>query len=123
MSTIKLTITGLDELVQRYTTTKPDALKEGLRRGVTLASVYAMGEARRIVPVDTGHLRRNIWYRTENGGFRGVIGTNVEYAADVEFGTSRMRGRPYLIPSVVAPKNQNRIATLIRNEIIKAVSS
>ena len=118
---ITLKIEGLKELVDEYGSVKPDALKTGLRRGIILASVYAQGEARRIVPVDTGHLRRNIWYRTENDGVRGVIGSNVEYARVVELGIGRRKPRPYLIPSVAEPRNQERIATLIRNEIIKAV--
>lgn len=118
---IALKIEGLKELVDKYGSAKPDALQAGLRRGIVLASVYAQGEARRIVPVDTGHLRRNIWYRTENDGFRGVIGSNVEYARAVELGFGRRKPRPYLIPSVTDPRNQERIAVLIRNEIIKVV--
>ena len=42
-------------------------------------------EAQRIVPVDTGRLRASINVKREF--LVKVIGTNVEYATDVEFGT------------------------------------
>lgn len=55
-------------------------------------------EAKRTVPVDTGTLkasitaferRRALWW----------VATNVEYAPWVEFGTSHMGARPYLVPA------------------------
>lgn len=49
-------------------------------------------DARRNVPVDTGRLRESIRVVFEDNGFKARIGSNVEYAADVEFGT-----RPHTI--------------------------
>ena len=57
----------------------------------------AEGYAKLKCPVDTGRLRNSITHATQDDVE--YIGTNVEYAAYVEFGTSRMRARPYLRPA------------------------
>lgn len=73
---------------------------------------YVEGEAKRIVPVDTGNLRSSIhtvWHPLEKAVY---VGTNVKYGEYVEFGTwasreptpfdsSRrgMKPRPYLRPA------------------------
>ena len=44
--------------------------------------------------VDTGRLRGSITHTTDDDA--AYVGTNVEYAGYVEFGTSRMPARPYL---------------------------
>lgn len=54
-------------------------------------------------PVDTGRLRAS--YTTElvratGGTPRVVVGSNVEYAPYVEFGTSRMEAQPHLQPAI-----------------------
>lgn len=45
--------------------------------------------------VDTGRLRRSI-EGDDNGKDTAYVGTNVEYAPYVEYGTSKMAARPYL---------------------------
>jgi len=52
--------------------------------------------------VDTGRLRASITHRVETEGeeIAGYVGTNVEYATDLEFGTSKMAERPFMIPAV-----------------------
>lgn len=49
--------------------------------------------------IDTGRLVNSITHTTENND-TAVIGTNVEYAAYVELGTSRSSAYPYLKPAV-----------------------
>ena len=56
-------------------------------------------EAQRIVPVDTGRLRASINVKREF--LVKVIGTNVEYATDVEFGTG---------PHEIVAKNKKVLA-------------
>ena len=56
-------------------------------------------EAQRIVPVDTGRLRGSINVKREF--LVKVIGTNVEYATDVEFGTG---------PHEIVAKNKKVLA-------------
>ncbi len=60
------------------------------------------GAARRLCPVDTGRLRASIGWRLEHDG-RGLVayvGTNVKYAAYVEFGTRYTRAQPFLRPAL-----------------------
>lgn len=58
-------------------------------------------EAKRLVPVDTGYLRRSIatQFPTSGKGLTAYIGTNVEYALFIEFGTSKQYAKPYLTPA------------------------
>ena len=44
--------------------------------------------------IDTGHLIQNI--ETDVGNYKGRIGTNVSYGKSLEYGTSRVRPRPWL---------------------------
>ena len=68
-------------------------------------------EAQRIVPVDTGRLRGSINVKKEY--LSKVIGTNVEYAAFVEYGSPEGTGpnggpKPYMRPAF--ENNKKRVA-------------
>jgi HK97 gp10 family phage protein len=69
-------------------------------------AIRVRNAAVRVCPVDTGRLRSSITYETgrDSRGLVARIGTNVEYAAHVEFGTGRMRAQPYLRPSLDAAR-------------------
>lgn len=54
-------------------------------------------DAKSICPVDTGRLKGSI--TTNTGHLEAEVGTNVEYAKFVEFGTRYQSAQPYLIPS------------------------
>jgi HK97 gp10 family phage protein len=73
--------------------TEDDLVRVGLR---------VQSKARSYCPVDTGRLRSSIVMRKgrDGRGFFVEIGTNVHYAPHVEFGTSKMRARPFLLPAV-----------------------
>lgn len=60
--------------------------------------------AKQRCPVDTGRLRSSITHATftDGQGLVARIGTDVEYAAHVELGTSRTRAQPYLRPALEA---------------------
>lgn len=55
-------------------------------------------QAVRTAPVDTGRFRASIGQQVgkEGGDFVGRVGSNVEYARHLEFGTSRMAPRATL---------------------------
>jgi HK97 gp10 family phage protein len=69
---------------------------------LTLVVVRVANRAKKLCPVDTGRLRSSLdWsIELESGKMYGIVGTNVEYAIYVEFGTTRMAAQPYLIPAL-----------------------
>ncbi len=62
------------------------------------------GNAKRNCPVDTGNLRNSITTVMDSDRSSptalGFVGTNVEYAAFVEFGTRNQSAQPYLGPAL-----------------------
>lgn len=61
------------------------ALENAVKRGLMAIGETAVGYAQDKCPVDTGHLRGSIAYAVD--GDDCYIGTNVEYAPYIEFGT------------------------------------
>lgn len=64
-------------------------------KGVKKAGMLVQGDAKRLVPVDTGRLRNSIMVEVEEtaAGAIAEVGSNVEYAPYVEYGTGQ-RGDP-----------------------------
>jgi HK97 gp10 family phage protein len=72
-------------------------MSDDVKRAVERTRIDVQNEARRRAPVDTGRLRSSIVSRAEGSGrtVGYVVGTNVNYAAAVEYGTA---------PHVIKPK-------------------
>lgn len=71
------------------------ALPNAIARALWAMGAAAEGHAKANAPVDTGRLRNSITH--QEGKSETVIGSNVEYAAAQELGTSRgIRGKHYL---------------------------
>lgn len=66
------------------------------------ATFTAIAEAKKLVPVKTGRLRSSITgeVKQEQHEIFGMVGTNVDYAPHVEYGTIKMRAKPYLFPGI-----------------------
>jgi HK97 gp10 family phage protein len=76
-------ILNLDRLLSKF-----DNLSNAdLTTPLTNACLLVENEAKRKCPVDTGQLRQSITHKIE--GNVGVVGTNVEYAPYVEYGTGK----------------------------------
>ena len=77
---------------------------------VQTAGIMTEGDAKQACPVDTGRLRASIHYEKIDT-LHCSVGTNVNYAADVEYG-HRTRGestvapRPYLIPAFIKNREE-----------------
>ena len=65
-------------------------------------------------PVDTGNLRRLIQVAMEDD-LSAVVFSATEYSIYVEFGTTRMRGRPFLLPAL------EEVARSIGGEVQKVI--
>ncbi|NEB83969.1 HK97 gp10 family phage protein [Streptomyces anulatus] len=77
-------------------------MSDDVKRAVDRTRIDVQNEARRRAPVDTGRLRSSIVSRAEGSG-RNVgylVGTNVNYAAAVEYGTA---------PHVIKPTNKKAL--------------
>lgn len=85
-----------------------------LTKNMAKAAFTVEGEAKSLCPVDTGRLRASIASRveTEDAKIVGIIGTNVEYARDVEFGNFRQSPQPFLYPALESKKGE--IAELLK---------
>lgn len=72
-------------------------MSDDVKRAVERTRIDVQNEARRRAPVDTGRLRSSIVSRAETSGrsIGYVVGSNVNYAAAVEYGTA---------PHVIKPK-------------------
>lgn len=68
-----------------------------VERAMEAIGMQAEGYAKIACPVDTGNLRNSIGHQYADGDE--YIGTNVEYAPYVEFGTSRQKAQPFLKPA------------------------
>lgn len=74
-----------------------------VRSDLQRAGIMAQNRARQLAPVDTGRLRASIVSKTtaSTRTLEAVeVGTNVEYAPYVEFGTRYMRAQPFLRPAL-----------------------
>ena len=84
-----------------FTSEQGEVAKELTRRAIKVEAA-----AKRLCPVDTGRLRSSITWQLQQDarGLMAVVGTNVDYAPHVEFGTSRMRAQPFLRPALGAAR-------------------
>lgn len=83
---------------------------------VSNAGAVALTEARNKVPVDTGALKGSLTLEVDldEDTPSAIVGTNLEYAPAVEYGTSRQRPQPYMGPAEeMAKKKMNEIAKAV----------
>lgn len=74
-------ILNLDRLLSKFDNLQDIDLTEPLNKACLLVE----NDAKRKCPVDTGQLRASITHEVE--GQTGIVGTNIEYAPYVEYGT------------------------------------
>ncbi len=82
-------------------------------QGMERACLLVENDAKRFSPVDTGRLRASLTHEIERSKNEvvGRVGTDVEYAVYVEYGTSNMSAQPYLRPAL--EKNRAAIKRLL----------
>jgi HK97 gp10 family phage protein len=78
----------------------PKLLRSTTDKFLTIAGIEVERDAKRLAPVDTGNLEGSITRRVE--GNTAIVGTNVEYAEHVEYGTVRSEAQPYMRPAIDA---------------------
>jgi len=94
---LKLEITGVDKLVEALN--QMQDLKEPVAEAMELYLEKVVSDAKSIVPVRTGTLQRSIMFSGGRGEY--TVGSRVNYASYVEYGTSRTRPQPFLTPALL----------------------
>lgn len=83
-----------------------DAKDELVQKALETIGLIGEGYAKLACPVDTGRLRNSISHAVDEQS--AVIGTNVEYAAYVEYGTTKTKAQPYLKPAATEHGDEYR---------------
>lgn len=72
----------------RWVDDLPEEVKEDAKVAVKEAGYMTEADAKQNAPVDQGDLRRSINTTIEENGMVAVVGTNMDYALSVEFGSA-----------------------------------
>ena len=88
-----------------------------IQKGINKAAFMGERKAKQLCPVDTGMLRASI--TTDIGSLEASVGTNVEYAPFVEYGTSNQLAQPFMKPA--KDKAQRLINKKLRKVIEESV--
>lgn len=97
-------------------------VKEEIQKAVALSAFKVQKDAKENTPVDTGRLRSSIAVDFTIDRLGAEIGTNVEYAPHVEFGTKNQNAQPFLYPAWEAERRkfiENASKILKLNQAIK----
>ncbi|GCE49197.1 HK97 gp10 family phage protein [Thermosporothrix hazakensis] len=90
-------IVGLDKVLADLDQAV-DELENRTEQELLATGKECKNEAQKRVPVRTGRLKNSISYE-QTDRYEVLVGTNVEYAPYVEFGTRKMQAQPYLLPA------------------------
>lgn len=83
------------------------AAVDPLTRAVVVKSAAMIESlAKQAAPVRTGNLRNSISFDVSADGLTAEIGPTASYAPFLEYGTSRMAPRPFLMPAAEAVQPQ-----------------
>ena len=99
---VKMDVANAISKLKKYDLIKIEQTKKALKE----AAINTERKAKKFVPVDTGRLRSSIRIlhaRFDQLGFE--VGTDVEYAASVEFGI-KQKPSPYLHPAFELAKHE-----------------
>lgn len=97
---IKVDTKQVDDLIKLLTERGED-VKAFVFDEVRFTALKIESEAKKSCPVKTGRLRASIKSFVSENPISAVVGTNVSYAATVEFGSKALRrkAKPYLYPA------------------------
>lgn len=120
---VNVQIQGMDSLMRHFAALEQVAQNQMVERALVAGALLIQNDAKAKAPYLTGNLRRSIHiggHDDLNPGANAIVdrngvpvpppehrpgqtavyvGTDVNYAAPVEYGTSRRRGHPYLRPA------------------------
>ena len=88
-----------NEVVARLGRLHP-LISQAIIKALNLSALVVKTAAKTLAPVRTGNLRASIGSRVENLRQEAFVGSPVEYAPYVEYGTRYMQAKPYLRPAL-----------------------
>jgi HK97 gp10 family phage protein len=91
------------------------AYEQARERSLEIIGLTAEKYAKEITPVDTGRLRNSITHNVD--GKEVYVGSNVEYAPHVEYGTIKQKAQPFLRPA--ATEHSQTYKQIITDEFAK----
>ena len=101
-----------------------DMIKAEAQRSITAGSVSGMGHVPSLPGEppnnDTGVLKDNI-EAARTGPMVAIVGSYAPYSAPLEFGTSRMAARPFMIPA--RDKKRDEVAKMVADAVEQAVKA
>lgn len=120
---ILLKVLGVRRIDKALADLEPKIQKKILRDGLKAGAKIVADEAKLKVPVDSGDLKKSIKVRAGKRAGRGKIRRTVVtgkgffkgqefYGGFVEFGTRKMRARPFMRPAYEAKKKQAKNASI-----------
>ena len=102
------------KIIKDNTAKAKEEITRRLLQALETVGIEAEADVKIVTPVgETGRLRNSITHATEETEKAVYIGTNTEYAPYVELGTSKMRAKPYLKPTI--EKNAEKYKGIIKN--------
>ena len=90
---------NIEVKLESNTSAVDQALNEAIQRGLNACGKEAEGYAKMLCPVASGTLHNSITHTTDTQAQEEYIGTTVEYAPYVEFGTVKAKAQPFLRPA------------------------
>ncbi len=88
-------------------------IKDAVQKSLTEAATIVEATAVTLAPYKTGTLRNSITKKV--GNEYAIVGTNLDYAIYVEYGTAKMSARPFMRPAL--DNNRNRIVKIFKKNI------
>lgn len=118
---ISLSVEGVDTAIARFGKLEAVA-HEAAVLGAAKGAATVEGRAKARAPVDTGRLRDSIHTARDADGAE-LVGTEVEYARFVEFGTVNMAAEPFLRPAAAGAAGEvtQAVADVLAKGIAAAV--
>lgn len=114
----RMTIQGLDELERKLDKITVES-RNNIVQALDVAGLMVLRSAQQKCPVDTGNLRASLTKEVSDRELYAVVGTKVHYAPYVEYGTRRMRPKPYLKPAFY--ENEKDIRQKLSQAVLKAI--
>lgn len=96
MSSVSIRVSGMEAILENIHITQTNLVRR-IDSAIQGAGIRCQALAKQYCPVDTGRLRSSIQYTS--GYLTCTVGTDVQYAIYIEYGTWKMRAQPFLNPA------------------------